>query len=386
MSRDVLFAYRRYIPRACIALLIVFLWAAPIPTRQESPPKPSPTVRLDSPQQVQSTDPRVCVHTRLTDEVEEYKIQATLRLVREMGAVSIVEFFPWSYIELEKGHYDWSHADRTLKHAQNQGIQVFARLGLVPEWAQQDGTDNPKNANYLPNEHIADFARFVGAFVERYHEQIKHVIIWNEPNLNFEWGGRAPDPIAYTELLKQAYSAAHAANPEIIVISGALSPTLAIPGGAQGGWDDLDYLRLMYENGASAYFDALGAHNYPFSYPPQMEPAPDLLNFRRIELWRDIMQAYGDGDKPVYITETGWNDHPRFSYAVSPSQRINYTLEMYRYTKDSYSWLKAICLWQFRLPAPTNSYPDYFTLVSPSFQTKPIYQALQRYTQPLANP
>jgi hypothetical protein len=38
-----------------------------------------------------------------------------------------------------------------------------------------------------------------------------------------------------------------------------------------------------------------------------------------------------------------------------------------------------MCVWAFRYPAPTYSYPDNFTLVTTDFQLKPIYYALQAY-------
>ncbi|NDJ85947.1 MAG: hypothetical protein GYB66_08685 [Chloroflexi bacterium] len=360
---------------------LILIWAQPAhPHQMLLPVNTSQTVTLDPPQQVQTNDPRVCVHTRLIDEVQEYKIQETLRLVRKMGASTIVDLFPWAYVERNEGSYDWSRTDLIVKHAENQGLRVIARLGLVPLWAQQSADESiVTTLNYLPEERFGDFADYVGAFAERYRGRVDHLIIWNEPNLNFEWGGRPPDPDAYTRLLALAYEAAHAANPDVIVLGGALAPTLAAPGGAQGGWNDLDFLREMYEAGAGAYFDGLAVHNYPFEAPPNTPPDPEELNFRRIELWRAIMVEYGDAQKPVYITETGWNDHPRFVYGVSPRQRINYTLEAYDFTQEAYPWLETICLWQFRLPAPTNSYPDYFTLVSTEFQVKPIYTAIQRY-------
>lgn len=359
-------------------LCLLLIWAAPIPPIR--PPKlpPPPSVQVGDAHVVQSVDMRVCVHTRLTDEVEEWKIQKTLQLVREMGASTVVEFFPWAYIENTQGDYNWHHVDRTLLHAENQGVRVIARLGLVPAWAQ--GRSEFATLNYLPDESFEDFARFAGAFAARYKGRIDHIIIWNEPNLNFEWGERPPDPIAYTRLLGLAYRAAHIANPDVVILGGALASTLAPPGGVHGGWDDLDYLQRMYEAGAGAYFDALAVHNYPFTAPPQADPAPSLLNFRRLELIRQIMEANGDEAKPIYITETGWNDHPRFAYAVRPAQRIQYTLAMYEYSRR-YPWLETICIWQFRLPAPTNSYPDYFTLVSTNFDLKPIYEALQAYAR-----
>src|SRR5690349_7981119 len=50
------------------------------------------------PQTVDTKHPLVCVHTRLTDEVEDLKVQRSLQMVREMGAATIVEFFPWAYV------------------------------------------------------------------------------------------------------------------------------------------------------------------------------------------------------------------------------------------------------------------------------------------------
>ena len=371
--------YGTWALRCSVLFLLIYFWAAPryYPLDPASK-KPAPSFHLGAPQQVETTDPRVCVHTRLTDEVEDIKILQTLRMVREMGASSIVEFLPWAYVERERGYYDWYHPDRIIEYAENQGLKVIARIGFVPGWARP--TETQSTLNYLPESEYPNFAAYIGAFVARYKGRVNQIIIWNEPNLNFEWGERPPDPEGYTRLLKMAYEAAHAANPDIMVLNAALAPTLAPPGGMNGGWDDLDFLTRMYEAGAGDYFDALAVHTYGFTSPPQTDPAPDVLNFRRIELLHEVMVSYGDGDKPVYITETGWNDHPRWIYGIRPAQRINYTLEMLAMT-EQYIWLKSICLWVFRFPAPTNRYPDYFTFVSADFEPKPIYDAVQAYAR-----
>lgn len=373
----------RFSLRGSAILFLCVLWMSPRPFIQDLVSEgTSRAVTFDPPQNVETVDSRVCVHTRLTDEVEEYKVQRTLRMVREMGASTIVELLPWAYVEHERGVYDWYHPDRIIDHAENQGLQVVARLGIVPEWVRVEGNVGASTLNYLPDSEFESFAKYVGKFAERYRGRVDHIIIWNEPNLNFEWGGRPADPVAYTRLLQLSYEAAHAANPDVIVLNGALAPTLAPPGGAEAGWDDLDYLREMYEAGAADYFDAIAIHNYPFNYPPQDEPAPDILNFRRIELLREIIVEYGDGGKPVFITETGWNDHPRFIYGVRPIQRINYTQEMWTFTQENYPWLEAICIWNFRVPVATNSYPDYFTLLSTAgFHPKPIYESIQNYAR-----
>src|SRR6185436_6598666 len=94
-------------------------------------------VKLGPPQVVQTNHPIVCVHTRLTDEVEPWKVLRTLEMVRQMGASTIVEYFPWAYRETHNGEFNWGHADMVVDFARNQGLSVIARLGgLVPDWAR----------------------------------------------------------------------------------------------------------------------------------------------------------------------------------------------------------------------------------------------------------
>lgn len=358
-------------------LLVVFVV-------RELTPAP-PHVTLGPPQTVHTTQPVVCAHTRLTDEVEEWKIQRNLALVREMGAGTVVEFFPWPYIETEEGHYDWAHADRILDHAANQGLTVIARLGLVPAWARPPAREKVTTLTYLPYDYFDEFAEFVGAFVARYPDTVSAVIIWNEPNLSIEWGGRNVDPEAYTELLRQSYAAAHAANPDIVVLGAALAPTLE-PADSGAGMNEIDYLNRMYAAGAAPYFDVLAAHTYGFTHPADAEPAPGVINFRRVELLRDIMVEYGDADKPVTITESGWSDDPRWTYAVRPGQRIAYTLDAFEMVA-AWDWADQLCIWNFRQPLDTRNRRDaYYALVTSDFTRKPIYYAIQAYARGWENP
>ena len=353
-----------------LALAIFILWAI-------RPPRV--LVVLGPPQQVSTTNPVIGVHTRLTDEVEEWKIQRTLQMVREMGAPWIVEYFPWPYIEPEEGKFNWGHSDAVIEHAKNQGLSVIARLGWVPGWARPKPEEQETTLTYLDADHFDDFANFVAAFVARYRGRVNHVIIWNEPNLSFEWGYRHVDPEGYVELLRVVYPRAHAANPDVIVLAGALAPTLE-PEGGTAGLNDLAYLEWMYQAGAAPYFDALAVHAYGLTFPPEESPIPDKINFRRIELLREIMVAHGDGNKPVYVTEAGWNDHPRWTKAVRPYQRILYTIQAYELAKK-WDWCQALAIWSFRTPVPEKNFRDYYTLVTSGFIIKPIYLEIQNYSR-----
>ncbi len=340
-----------------------------------------PRAVVEPPQTVQTEHPVVCVHTRLTDEIEPWKIQRTLQLVREMGAATLVEYFPWAYIEGSKGVFDWWHADQVMQHAANQGLRVYARLGMVPQWARPDEYALKTTANFLDESHYPDFAEFAAAFAARYTGgALAGIIVWNEPNLSFEWGYRPVDPAGYVELLKAAYEEIKAAAPEVLVLAGALAPTLEPPD-SPNGMNDLIYLERMYQAGAAAYFDVLAMHAYGFTAPPEAAPDPGVLNFRRAEYLREIMLAHGDENKPVYITETGWNDHPRWTRAVRPGQRIAYTLAAFAWVEARWPWAERLCVWAFTSPERQGNWRDYFTLVTPDFRTKPIYEAVQAYAR-----
>ena len=328
-----------------------------------------------APQTVTTEHPNVGVHTRLSDEVEEWKIQRSLQLVRDMGAPWIVEFFPWAYYQAADGDIAWEHPDQVVSHAHAQGLTIIARLGLTPDWARPPDTP----LTYLDEDAYDDYALFAAAFAERYKDQVDYLIIGNEPNLSYEWGYRSTTAADYANLLKVVYPAVKAANPDMQVLAGALAPTLE-PEGSPWGLNDLAYLTGMYEAGSADYFDGLAVHAYGLTCPALSDPDPAILNFRRVELVRQVMVEQGDSETSIYITETGWNDHPRWTMGVRPGQRIQNTLEALRYAEDNWPYVEMLAIWAFRYPAPTKSYMDYYTLVSPEFVTKPIYEAIKQYT------
>ena len=351
-----------------LALLLILLF---IPAAA-----PPGQIELGPPQTVQTINPKMGIHTRLTDEVEVWKIKRTLEMVREMGAPWIVEYFPWAYREPLNGFFDWSHSDLVLDHAQRQGLAVVARLGFVPEWARPADSAS----SYLPVENYPAFAAYVQAFVNRYGDRVAAIIIWNEPNLALEWGFQPIDPAGYTALLTVAYAAVQESDyPDTPVLGGALAPTLAPPGSDQA-LDDLLFLQGMLEAGAGEVMDGLAVHAYGWIFPADDPPDPQVINFRRTELVHQLLVERGYPELPIYITEGGWNDHPRWTRAVKPGQRIENTLRAHELVAE-WPWAKMAGLWAFRYPWPARTYLDYFTFVTPDFDPKPIYLEVQRYSR-----
>lgn len=363
LLREVEFAFGPALRLFLLLLLVTWLQPAPV------------LVTVGPPREVETEHPILGTHTRLTDEVEEWKIERTLEMVRQMGAAWIVEFFPWAYYQGADGGIAWEHPDMVVEHAAAQGLKVVARIGLTPDWARPEDTP----LTYLDETAYDDFASFAGTFAARYRGKVQFIIVGNEPNLSYEWGYRQTTPADYVALLRAVYPAVKEANPQVSVLAGALAPTLE-PEGSPWGTNDLAYLQGMYEAGAAAYFDGLAVHVYGLTFPPQAEPGDQILNYRRVELQREVMVANGDGETQMYITETGWNDHPRWTRAVRPGQRIAYTKEAVRYAEENWPFVQLVGIWAFRYPAPTKSYMDYYTLVTPEFVTKPIYEELKAFT------
>lgn len=364
------------VERSTFWLLLVIILFLTLLLPSSSPPRP---IELGPQQTVITANPKMGVHTRLTDEVEPWKIKRTLEMVREMGAPWLVEYFPWAYHEPFPSFFDWSHSDLVMDHAARQGLKVIARLGLTPAWARPADSAS----SFLAPEHYDDFGDFVQAFVERYGDRVAAIIIWNEPNLALEWGFQPLNPEGYTQLLTVTYHRAKAANPQVVVLGGALAPTLAPPGDAQA-MNDLIYLERMLDAGAGEAMDGLAVHAYGWVFPADDPPDPQVINFRRTELVHQLLVERGYTDLPIYITEGGWNDHPRWTRAVKPAQRIENTLRAYELVK-SWPWAKTMAVWAFRYPWPARTYLDYFTLVTPEFDPKPIYLEAQKYSRAVVN-
>nr|MCU0476211.1 hypothetical protein [Anaerolineae bacterium] len=108
--------------------------------------------------------------------------------------------------------------------------------------------------------------------------------VWNEPNIDREWASGAISGANYTELLRRAYQAIKAANPNVMVISGAPSPTGFFGGCSPAGCDDKPFIEQMYAAGAANYMDCLGVHYNEGILPPTAtsgDPRGNPLHYTR---------------------------------------------------------------------------------------------------------
>jgi hypothetical protein len=321
----------------------------------------------------------------LDREVEHWKQEKTLEMANAAGIGWVKQQFSWEEIEpRRKGEFDWAKYDRIVELAEQHGMQIIARLDRPPNWTRQDNQFRTR-----PPDDVADYGDFVYAFVRRYSGRVGYVQIWNEPNLTAEWGFQRVDAVAYTRLLEEAYRRAKEADPSVVILSAPLAITLE-DASMRGNHNDLIFLEQMYEAGAGGYFDVLSANAFGMDRPPEDPPDPDVLNYRRVELQRDIMERYGDSHKAIWINEYGWNATPA-SFPeelltwerVTEEQQADYTVQGIHWAREHWPWLGVVNIWYFRqvgdVPLERPAY--YFALVDPEFNPRPVYQALRQATR-----
>ena len=345
------------------------------------------------------------VNTFLQTEVEPRKREEAMRLIAEAGFQWIRQEFAWEDIEIHgKGDFEdrrhepyksaWDKYDHIVDLAEQYDIKLVARLSNPPAWSR--ALTNTVGT-FAPPDDLSDYGDFVEAVATRYRGRIPAYQIWNEANIYPEWGEYPIDAAAYTGLLKEGYTRLKAADPEAIVVMGALAATIELDPVRRydetgqplspGGLSDALFLQQMYKAGAAPYFDVLAMQGYGlWSGPTDRRMQPRVLNFSRPLYIRDIMVRNGDAHKPIWLSELSWNAVPPESgilpaYGqVTLEQQARYTVLAYERLEREWPWLGVGFYWFFK-QADEREQADnpqyYFRMLEPDFTPLPVYAALK---------
>ncbi len=332
------------------------------------------------------------INTFLEQEVEDWKIHRTLRMLRDAGFKWVRQEFPWEDIEIEgKGVFrdrrqgqdisSWDKYDHIVDLAEEYGIEIIARLDNPPAWSRGVGNEA---GTLAPPDDYADYGDFVYAVVSRYKGRIKYYQIWNEPNIYPEWGEGPVDPEAYAELLKVGYARAKEADPEAVILCAGLAPTTEV---TPENLADLVFLQRMYDAGAQDYFDIMSVQGYGlWNGPTDRRVHPDRANFSRCLLIRELMIQNGDAHKPIWASEVGWNALPRdfegFPYygRVSEELQAQYSAQAYQRAQVEWPWMGVMSYWFFKRPSDREMDQAfyYFRMMEPDFYPHLVYDAMKK--------
>lgn len=335
------------------------------------------------------------VNTFLNEEPDPDVVERSLDMIAEGGFGYIRQIFGWYEIEPEQGVYigrfgesTWEKYDRIVDLANERGIEIIARLEKPPRWAREGQPNVDQFPDGPPND-IDDWTNYIEQVVTRYDGRITYYQLWNEPNLEGEWGGHPINAADYVDLLRAGYEKIKEINPENVVLLAGLAPT------DQRGPVNLNeflFLQEVYDHGGAAYFDIATVMVYGYGYSPRDRRVEfERNNFSRPIQTREVMERNGDAHKPIWAVEYGWVSLPEdwegepspWGRPVTEQQQADYLLEGYLRAQKEWPWMGVMAVWAFRWVRP----PDHeheqrnptrgFALVEHDFTPRPAYLRLQ---------
>jgi hypothetical protein len=233
-----------------IALQPVTPGAVIIPTLTP-PPAPTEPPTPDAPTLVPRPDPVNTLPLPVGGHISGFN-ESTIPLISDAGLTWIKWQIPFflddpSLLDVARDRINWTH---------ERGFRIFLSIKGDKDQMAAVGFD----------EYFPQYAAFVGQIAEMQPEAIQ---IWNEMNLDREWPNGQINPAAYVELLRQSYEAIKAADPSVLVVTGAPAPTGAESVfGSAAVWNDDRYYAGMASAGAAAYADCIGVHYNEGIIPP----------------------------------------------------------------------------------------------------------------------
>jgi hypothetical protein len=315
----------------------------------------------------------------------------------------------WRDMEQQKGQIDFGLPDLNIPLYYKANTRIMLSIAKAPDWARDKNAIIKHGSYDGPPANNQDFVDFLNALLRRYPGMIHAVEVWNEINLDREWAvyPQKLDPTRYVNLLKTARDTIKAIDPNIIVISAALSPT----GNGDGiRWqDDFIYFKQLLDAGMLQYTDCVGAHHNGINVPPTADfnnvPPRPKAKFRgpwenphHSWAFKTTLEGYHNrivqagGTTKICVTEFGWpsveglNGQPRqgFEFAGDNSLQEQADFVDQAVTEmQNWGWIQLAFLWNLNYGAQAGWSMDgpvsdnvVYSILGPGFQPRPVWQKI----------
>lgn len=272
--------------------------------------------------------------------------------MKSIGADWVRTDCNWSWMNQSKNSWNFTFFDDNAASAEKYGVELLPILAYDVEWCRP------------VVDYLDDWADYVTRVVERYGDRIGTWEVYNEPNHKSYWHGEDPDAVRYTQLLKRTYEVIKGIDPGFTVIAGGLA---GVP---------LAYLETCLKNGAADCCEAFNIHPYHITGKPE-----DLI--ADIDNVNALLKKYDCPDKPLWITEVGWNTpDPVGANGVTQEVQARYVPRTYilMFAKN----VKRVFWFEYRAPESTaDDYREHYGLVHSDLTIKPAYTAYGAMTAQL---
>lgn len=199
----------------------------------------------------------------------------------------------WGRTEKERGVYDFAWLDRVVNRLLDLGIQPWFNLGYgnrlyTPEAPHFSAVGW---APVFQPAALEAWKRYVAALGERFRGRVRHVEIWNEPNIPQYWQPSPPNASEYVRLVRETAPVLRRTMPDVTLIGGAVA----------GLGENFDYIDQMLEAGLGALVDRLSYH--PYRARPEANYADE------IRVLRGLLSHHG-AKLPLWQGENGAPSEP----------------------------------------------------------------------------
>jgi len=252
--------------------------------------------------------PFVGVTSDETFEAVGAQQDSQLPTIAGTGVGTLRQNFNWEFLEHGQpaGELNWTFLDRFIGTCAQRGITVLPVLFNPPAHLTTRPAGGGERGAYPPSD-LGALGQFGAKLAQRYgttgrfwleHPEVPRLPIrawqiWNEPNLPVYWKP-APDPGAYTAMLRLASTAIKAVDPGAEIVTAGLPES-----NIKGAVSLPSFLRGMYAAGANGAFDTLALNAYA---PTGRAVVTKVGRYRR------MLNSLGDADAGIRVTEFGWAD------------------------------------------------------------------------------
>lgn len=264
----------------------------------------------------------------------------------------------WGYvtIPIQTGDKDLEKWQDFMDSAKEHKLIPIVRLATQADrentsvWAKPTTTD------------ILDFANFLNSL--NWPVENRYIIVFNEVNRFDEWGGEAPNPKEYADLLSYTVEVFKERSPNFYIIMAGLDN--ASPNDRVKYMDNLVYFREMVEYNPEIFnkIDAFSSHSYPnpgFTAPPLANKVEGVTTY---QFEYNLINAKTTSKKPVFITETGWDSNKLPESLIAQYYKITYD-NFWNKDKD-----KIVAITPFLLNSQGGGAFDIFSFVKDGRQTQ----------------
>jgi hypothetical protein len=343
--------------RPALVVIIAVVSLLAMTSRSEAAPSGAEAFGISTGGSIQSEDPAT--------------LGKDLDAIGNLGAKWIRVDINWAQIQAAgPSSYDWTAIDRVVDGATARGVNVLGGIVYTPGWARPSGT----SSTYGPEP--AQYAAFAKAAAAHLSARGVHAYeVWNEPNVKAFWTP-SPNVAHYTRLLKAAYPAIKAGDPQATVLSGGTAP--APDDGTS--YSPISFLKGIYANGGGGSFDAVSHH--PYCWPAMPGDAEGWSAWYQMygtsPSLRSVRSANGDSGKKIWATEFGAPTNGPAGSFVSEGEQAKMIAKAYSVWRG-YDWAGPLFSYQARdYGTKTDTRENFFGLLHHDFTPKPAYDAYRQ--------